>query len=195
MNKRDFLLGIYKDRRTVFTLRDIAMLMEESDNTRIRQKINYYVRNHSLLNIRRGIYVKENYDPEELACRLYTPSYLSMEYVLRKAGIIFQYDERLTPVSYLSRVIETGNRTIVYRKIKASVLLNLAGILREGNGVNIATPERALLDTLYLYKEYHFDHLTGIDRDKVLKILPIYESRPLDKRAGKLLSLITPDIA
>jgi len=195
MKKKDFILEIYKDNRTVFTLRDIAMVVEESNYLRLKQKINYYVRKGSLASIRRGIYVKEDFNPEEFACKLYTPSYISMEYVLRKEGVIFQYDERLTPVSYLSRFIEAGNYTLIYRKIKEDMLLNLSGILRKGNGVNIATPERALLDMLYLNREYYFDNLSGIDREKVLKILPIYQSKQLVNRAGKMLSLISPDIA
>ncbi len=192
MRKKDFILEIYKDTRTVFTLRDIAMVMEESNYGQLKQKINYYVRKGSLASIRRGIYVKENFDPEELACKLYIPSYISLEYVLQKAGVIFQYHESLTPVSYLSRVVEAGNCTLIYRKIKEDILLDLSGIMRKDNGVNIATPERAMLDMLYLNREYYFDNLSGIDREKVLKILPVYQSKELVKRTMKMFSFISP---
>lgn len=187
MKKKDFILEIYKEKRTVFTLRDIALLAEESNHSSLKQKINYYVKNKSLLNIRRGVYAKDNFDPEELACKIYTPAYISLEYVLQKAGIIFQYDERLTLVSYLSRSIKAGNYSLIYRKIKGDVLLNVSGILRKENGVNMATPERAFLDMLYLNKKFHFDHISGIDREKAMDILPIFQSKQLDKRVGKLL--------
>lgn len=186
MKRMDLILEIYKDSRSVFTLRDIAMLAEESNYSNLKQKIIYYVRKASLFNIRRGIYVKESFNPEELACKIYTPAYISVEYVLQKEGIIFQYDERLTPVSYLSRIIDVGEYTIVYRKIKGEVLLNLSGILRKENGVNIATPERAFLDMLYLSKQYHFDNLSGLDPQKVLKILPIYRSKRMAEQVRRL---------
>ena len=38
----------------------------------------------------------------------------------------------------------------------------------------IASKERAFLDMLYLYKEYHFDNLESINWEKVAEILPIY---------------------
>ena len=53
--------------------------------------------------------------PEELACTLYTPSYISLEYVLQKAGVVFQYDERITAVSYLRRSIDIQFQN-AYRK-------------------------------------------------------------------------------
>lgn len=189
MKKKDLILEIYKDKRTVFTLRDIALLTEESNYLRLRQKINYYVRNNSIANIRRGIYVKENFDPEELACRIYTPSYISLDYVLRKAGVIFQYDERLTQVSYLSRSIEAGNYKFVFSKIRGDILLNISGIVRKERGINIAATERALLDMLYLNKEFHFDYVSDIDRELIKKILPVYQSERFSKRAAEILNL------
>jgi len=63
------------------------------------------VRAGKFLNPRKGIYAKSGFSKEELACILYTPAYISLEYVLQKAGVVFQYDPALTAVSYLSRII------------------------------------------------------------------------------------------
>jgi len=49
----------------------------------------------------------------------------------------------------------------------------------------IAIPERAFLDTLYLYKKYHFDNLSPINWKKVFEILPIYQNKALEKRIKK----------
>jgi len=54
------------------------------------------------LNIRKGIYAKEDYKSEELACLLYTPTYISLGYVLQRSGITFQYDSAITNISYLN---------------------------------------------------------------------------------------------
>ncbi|MEI6141715.1 MAG: hypothetical protein WCP85_20760, partial [Mariniphaga sp.] len=102
----NLVLAVYQDARTAFRLNDIAQLVGETDFQTINKKLNYNVHTGKLQNPRKGIYTKPNYNPEELACILYTPSYISMEYVLQKAGVIFQYDSGITTVSYLSRCIE-----------------------------------------------------------------------------------------
>jgi len=186
MNKKDFIQEVYKDKRTVFTFGEMALLLEESDAGKLRQKINYYVKSKAILNIRRGIYTKENYNAEELACKVYSPAYLSLDYVLQKEGVIFQYSEQLTMVSYLSRNIIVDNLILSLRKIKNEILVNTLGIIRKDNGVNIATPERALLDMIYLNKEFYFDNLAGIDREKTRSLLPVYYSAHLKKNLDKL---------
>lgn len=145
------------------------------------------VHNGRLLNPRRGIYAKPGYNNEELACLVYTPSYISLQYVLQRAGILFQYGMAITSVSYLNRSIEVDGITISYRKIRGTALVNTAGITRQENHVNIATPERALLDLIYLEKEYHFDNMVSLDRKTVYNLLPLYQSVELSKRIRKLL--------
>ena len=73
-----------------------------------------------------------------------------------------------------------------YRKIKGEILIDRAGIICEGN-VNIASPERAFLDTLYLDSNYYFDNPSSLDKQKVLALLPIYNSKTLGQRVSKIL--------
>jgi hypothetical protein len=176
---KGIVLAIYKESRTVFRLNDIAMLMNESDFQSLNKKLNYHVRTGKLQNPRKGIYAKPGYNPEELACTIFTPSYISLQYVLQKAGIVFQYDSRITSVSYLSRVIEIGNQPFVYRKIKGSTLVNTMGIVRQKNHINIASAERAFLDFLYLEKDYHFDNLNPLNKELIYELLPLYQSNAL----------------
>ena len=183
----DVVLTIYKDIRTIFRLCDIAMLTGETNFQSINRKLNYYVRTGKLQNPRKGIYAKPAYNLEELACTIYTPSYISLEYVLQKAGVVFQFDSCISAVSYLSRSIEVENQTYLYRKIKGEILVNSAGIIRQNNQVNIATPERAFLDVLYLNSDYYFDNLNPLNKDLVYKLLPIYQSKALTRRVNKIL--------
>lgn len=176
---KDILLFIYRDKRTVFRLIDIAMLIGETDFNSLNKKLNYYARKEKIGNPRKGIYTKIPFDLEELACRVYTPSYISLEYVLQKAGVLFQYDPKITIVSYLSRGIEISGQTYLYRKIKGELLANTSGIIRQENHVNIATPERALLDLLYLNPGFYFDNLSSINKEKVYRLLPYYNSKPI----------------
>ena len=185
MNK-DFVFEIYNDKRTVFTLQEIAILVNEPDFGRLKQRIHYYVTTVKLRNIRRGIYVKENYSPEELACKIYTPAYISLDYVLQKSGMIFQYDEYITIISYLRRIIHVNGNKMNYHKIKNTVLYNSAGITMYDNGISAATPERAFLDTLYLNKEFHFDSIHSLNREIAGSLLSIYQSKKLDDRVEYL---------
>ena len=162
-------------------------LVGESNFKKLNERLNYYVRKGKILRPRKGVYVKPGYDPEELACMLYTPSYISLEYVLQKGGVVFQYDERLTAVSYLSRSVEIEGRIYAYRKIKGETLIVTQGIIQTGN-VNIATPERAFLDILYLNSNYYFDNLHPLNENLITTLLPAYNSKTLTERVKKLLA-------
>ena len=185
--KNNIVFTVYKDIRTVFRLNDVALLVGETNFQSLNKKLNYYVRTGKLQNPRKGIYTKPNYNPEELACIIYTPSYISLEYILQKAGIVFQYDSRITAASYLSRSIEVVDRTYLFRKIKGEILVNTAGIIRQDNYINIATAERAFLDLLYLNTDCYFDNLNPLCKQLVYKLLPIYQSKALSIRVNKLL--------
>jgi hypothetical protein len=184
--KKDILFTIYSSNRNVFTLKDVAMLSYEADFNSLNRKLNYYVRTGKLVRPRKGIYAKAGYSPEELAGILYTPSYISLEYVLQKAGIIFQFDGRITSVSYLSRSVEIDNRTFSYRKMKGDLLVASEGIIQVGN-VNIASPERAFLDMLYLNSRYYFDNLNPLNKELTYKMLRLYGSKTLTARIQKIL--------
>ena len=72
------------------------------------------------------------------------------------------------------------------KKIKGEILVDMSGIVQQNN-VNIAIPERAFLDLMYLNKEYHFDNLSLLDKNMILKFLPVYRSKRLEERVIKQL--------
>jgi hypothetical protein len=184
----DTVLSLYRDERTVFKMIDIAMLVKETDLSRLCNKLNYYVKRGQIENPRKGIYTKPGYNPEELACILYTPSYISLDYVLQKSGVIFQYNTQITAISYLSRIVETGHQSYRYRKIKPVILVNPAGISRQKSNINTAVPERAFLDMLYLDPNCYFDNINPLDFRIIKQLLPVYHSEALNKRVNKLFS-------
>jgi hypothetical protein len=183
----DLMYEIYNDKRTVFRLKDVSMLIKETNFSLLNQRLNYFVRAKKLLNPRKGIYCKPGYNSVELACRVFVPAYVSLEYVLARAGVVFQYDSRITVLSYLSREIEVEGQTISYRKIKDSILINTQGIDRQKDYVNIASPERAFLDMLYLNGAMYFDNLHSLNKEKIAQILPVYQSKTISQIAEKLL--------
>ena len=179
------LSKILRAKNTIFTFKDIALLWKETEANLIKRRINHYVRTGKLYSPRRGIYAKDkNYDRWELATKIYTPSYISFETILAQAGVIFQYYGQIFIASYLSREITVDNQAYVYKKIKDTILTNNAGIEIKNN-YSLASPERAFLDTLYLYKEYHFDNLSPLNWEKIFEILPIYQNKKMEKRVQK----------
>lgn len=185
--RNQLLLDLYKDKASVFTMQGIAMAYGQGlERNTIKNRMISYVKKGEIINPRKGIYAKPGYDEKELACLLYTPSYISLEYVLQRAGIIFQYSDEITSVGNLSRSVEIDGKVYRYRKIKGEILIDTAGVIREGN-VNIATQERAFLDTLYLNSNYYFDNPVSLDKQKVLSLLPIYNSKTLEQRVTKIL--------
>jgi uncharacterized UPF0160 family protein len=179
------LSKILRAKNTIFTFKDIALLWKETEANLIKRRINHYVRTGKLYSPRRGIYAKDkNYDRWELATKIYTPSYISFETILAQTGVIFQYYGQIFIASYLSREITVDNQAYVYKKIKDTILTNNAGIEIKNN-YSLASPERAFLDTLYLYKEYHFDNLSPLNWEKIFEILPIYQNKKMEKRVQK----------
>lgn len=184
-SQNNTLLQLYESPRTVFSIASIALLVNEQRKDVLAKRLNYYVREGKLFNLRRGIYAKRGYNPEELACLLFPPTYLSLEYVLQKAGVVFQYDSRLTSVSYLCRSVEVDGREYSYRRIRGEILADTSGIIRRDN-INIATPERAFLDVMYLNAQYYFDNLRVLDYKKIKALLPIYANKQMEARVGRL---------
>lgn len=161
------------------------MLWGEQDMPSARVRVNYYVKKGDLYHIRRGFYAKdENYDKLELATKIFTPSYISLETVLMAEGMIFQLYGQIFTVSYLTREIIADGQKYSYKKIKTEILTNPAGISQKGN-YPIATKERAFLDAVYFYKDYHFDNLSGLDWDRVFELLPIYYNKRMEKAVQK----------
>ena len=183
--QENLMLTLASSTRTAFNTKSVALLLNEIRGVSLTKKLNYYVRKGLLLNPRKGIYTKRNYNVEELAGLVFVPSYISLEYVLQKEGVIFQYDSAITSISYLSREIEMCGKMFRYSQIKKEILYCFDGIERRDN-INIATPERALLDMMYLHSECFFDNLNAVNKQRVMQLLPIYQSEKLRERVANL---------
>jgi len=181
--KNDYLLIILHSDQTIFTFKDVCLLWGQTDSNFVKKKLYRYVKAGKLVAVRRGIYAKDhNYDPYELAVKIYTPAYISFETVLGAAGITFQYYSQIFVASYQSRDIECDGQVYAILRMKESILTNLKGIEVRKN-YSIATPERAFLDVLYHQKSYHFDNLRSLDWERVYDILHIYGGNRRMERA------------
>lgn len=180
----NIILSLYKKPQTVFTLQEIALLFPKIPYENLKKRMSYLSTTQAIKKLTRGVYAKDQFNVLELANKLYTPSYVSLETVLQKAGVTFQYYESIFAVSYLSRTMEVGGQTIQYRRMNKEILLNKRGI-EEHEHVVIASPERAFLDAVYLYKQYHFDNLSALHWDHITELQDLYGSRTLLTRVSE----------
>ena len=183
--KGEYLGILLRFSKTIFSTKDVALLWSEERKNTVSARLNKYVKAGKLIRVRRGLYAKDkNYDKFELATRIYTPSYISFETVLTRAGINFQYYGNIFVASYVNREIDIDGQKIIFVRMKSYVLSNTAGIEHK-DGYAIATKERAFLDRIYVSKDYHFDHLDPLDWDKVFEVLPIYNNKRMIKKVNE----------
>ena len=184
----DILNTILSSSRTVFTPQWLALMDSNRSRESIYDSLRYYARTGALRSPRKGIYAKPKYDEQEMACALLKPSYISLEYVLARAGVTFQYSSDITCVSYQTRTIEVDGRNYAFRKINPMIWANMIGIEQKDN-IAIATPERAFLDMVYLSAgQCYFDNLHPLNKELVRQILPVYNSPVLTKRVEAMLA-------
>ncbi|MDP1688938.1 MAG: hypothetical protein Q8L47_02300 [bacterium] len=181
----NLIAKLYESPKTILTIKDIALIWQETNTESLLSKIKYYAKQGSLIRLTRGVFAKnKEYDVKELATSIYTPSYISFETVLREAGIIFQHHGSIFVAGPYPTTKKIGDKTIIFRKLKDSVLYSAVGIKNEKN-YSIATPERAFLDTIYLSPKSYFDNLRPINWELCAELVKIYDNKQLIVRLNK----------
>lgn len=178
--------ALFKSKSTVFTPRELSLVWGIDNHDYLKTRIQYYFKKGYLFRLSHGLYAKDknDFDVMEAANKLRAPSYISLETVLAREGPVFQKYSSVFLVSYASKTIKTAACDFVYKKIKDSILFNPSGIQNTGTCL-IASRERAFLDAVYLYKNYHFDNLRPLRWGEIEKLEPVYSSAVLEKRVGE----------
>lgn len=172
---------LLKSKKTVFSPKDLLLLWRIQDQNYLKVKIYRAIKNKQLIRLKRGVYaLDETYNRYELANKLITPSYVSLQTILVRNGVQFQYDSRIWSIASYNRDFVIGAQKYIYRKVKDSILFDNSGIINEQK-MSYASPERALVDLLYLEKDFYFDNLDTIDLKKCQNIAKIYNNKSLEK--------------
>lgn len=181
----NLLVKAYQSTKTVLTTKDLALIWKENNSNNLKAKIAYYIKRKALIRLTRGVFAKdENYNRKELATSIYIPSYISFETALRDAGIIFQHYDTIFVAGLWSKTVVIDKITITFRRLKDTVLFNPEGVDNKEN-YSIASPERAFLDTIYLFPDYYFDNLRSVNWEKCFELAKIYDNKQLIKRLKK----------
>lgn len=177
---------LFKSKKTIFTPQDLLLLWQIKNPDYLKTKIYRLVKNGQLIRLKRGVYaLDDSCDRYELANKLITPSYVSLRTVLARSGAIFQYDSCISSIASYNRELNVSGQKYIYKKVKNGILFDNSGVINEQNR-SYASPERALVDLLYLEKDCYIDNLDNINLEKCLIIAKIYKNKSLEKRIQKL---------
>ena len=185
------LIGIlYRSGKTVFSTQEIRLLTYRIISpSALPNRLSRLVTGGELIRLRQGVYALPSYDHLEFACKIQVPSYISMETVLRKHGVIFQFDNAITLASYQPKIIyNPSGEVFLFRKLATSILINKQGKIISPH-YTIATVERAFLDLCYVDRWRTYENIAPLDPQKVLDLLPIYNNKSLIRRVSAILSL------
>ena len=91
-----------------------------------------------------------------VAGKIYKPSYISLSTALAFYGIIPEATDDIASVSSLkTSTFKNSLGTFSYKKIKPSLMFGYNAMEKNGFTFFIASPEKAVLDLLYLYPFYN----------------------------------------
>ena len=169
-----YLKILIDSKNTVFTVSELKFLFNIKNSTQINLIMQRMKKQNIVKNIWYGIWALNDYDKLELWSKLRKNSYISLEYVLQKSGIIFQsYEKTITLVSNNTFTKEIDWLSFEFHKIKPSILTNPLWLVYTWK-YYIATPERAVCDMIYLYKNIVFDNIQSLNTELLSDLSKIY---------------------
>lgn len=164
-------------RLPLFTIDNLASI--ETNKKYLRIVLSRYVKSGILVRLKKGVYVAKEYldniekkqraveYAEFLACVLYEPSYLSLEYILHKHGVLTESTIVVTAVSL--KKTASFNTTLGAYRYHAITDRLFVGFDSKRNGeylIHRASLAKALFDFLYFRK----NHLKNDEAVKELRL-------------------------
>jgi predicted transcriptional regulator of viral defense system len=184
MTKREKLI---KADKNILTIQDLSVIWNIENRKKLLEVIKYYIRKGRLKGIRRGVYsLSDDYDHFELAQKIIPLSYLSFYTALAYHGIIFQFYKTIHSMALNTKNIEIRDQNFFYHKIKSEIFFNSLGIEKKERYM-IASPERAVCDTLYLKPHIYFDNILKLNIKNLFTVSEIYKNKRLEADIKNLI--------
>lgn len=155
----------------------------DAKRERLALQINRWLQKGQLIRLKRGLYTlpqerrEVSFSMEWLANTLYSPSYLSLEFVLSRYDLIPERVSLWTSVSTRkTKEFKNPLGRFVYHHLKSEFFFGFEELKDEfGRSILMARPEKAILDLLYLKKgvepseEFFEENLRLQQRDQLKK--------------------------
>lgn len=171
-----------------------------------RNNITRWQKRGLIIKLRQGYYAFPEYKNSAdirlyIANKLYQPSYISLHTAVSFYGIIPEMVTSITSVSTLkTTAFKNPFSEYVYKKIKEDLFFGFdLKTLSNRRAMKLATPEKAILDLLYLYpfyntiqemQELRFDEAfmqEELNIDRLIEFTDNYKSKALEKRVKLML--------
>ena len=204
-DKMDFLT--FRDRMYpmgCFNINQVLLWEKDFD----RNNLTRWCRKGLLMKLRNQYYAFPEFRQEPdsaryVANRIYMPSYISLHSALCFYGMIPEEVVQLTSVTTLKTAkFENAFGTFHYQNVKNSLYFGFEVLtMRDGHTFLLATPEKALLDLLYLYpfyktvqdmEELRLDEYfmqEELDTERLSEYLSRFGKKALAKRVNLLLKV------
>lgn len=169
MNQTLFAAKIKEKNLFIFNASDLHTLFGVSF-VAITSLLHRYKKRGLILQVKRGLYAFPDFLPPEayIANRLYSPSYLSLEFALSYHGVIPEMVYEITSVTTKApRRFETLGKVYSYRKIKIAAYTGYIIEKQKGFSFRIADPEKAFVDTNYLRMLDGLKPLSRYNKEKI----------------------------
>lgn len=185
---------LIKKRMYVFTSRDFELAFQLP-----KHKTKYFLEKESktglFLRLKKGLYSLQTDLPheEEIANRLYQPSYVSFEYALASYNILPEMTYTVASATTKpTRTFTVQNKVFSYLTIKKEAYTGYLLVRSENKTFLMAEPEKALVDYLYfvaLGKKSYNDRLntSSLKKEELFKYAGLYRRKNLVKLIEKLI--------
>lgn len=183
-------------------LKDHLTIMHElQDYASPKSRLTRMIKSGDVIQVRRGIFwdarEKTGYSLKSLAAVIYGPSYISFEYALAHYGLIPEQVQAVTSAAYgknKNHHFSTPLGDFYYYYLPAAVF-PYGVVLGSENDQSylIATPEKALCDTLYktrgiesikaiqalLFEDWRMESeaVLSLDRESIIFLAPLYRKK------------------
>lgn len=172
---------------------DLIQVFSERSSQAIQSAVSRCLKSGDLIRLKRGLYLLgEKYRKRPvikfaLACQLYSPSYISFESALSYHQLIPEAVYVITSACYLNKSKqfknELGEFSYQYIPVRP-FFLEVQQLKNQGGNSLMATPVRALYDTIYKRKKIYkslqdFERDLRIEHDELEKIVSDYSKDDL----------------
>jgi len=170
------------------------------------KQLSRWVKSGKLIQLRRGLYVlsepyrKTQPHPFYLANKLQRGSYVSLQSALEYYGLIPEYVPAVTSITTRrSQTLATPLGNFIFRHVKSELFFDYVQIDMGGKQLAfVATPEKSLLDLLYLtpgsdnpsyLRELRLQNLENLNIERLKSLASQTRSRKLIRATGILEDL------
>lgn len=176
-----------------FETKELRLVLGADFSTTTLVNLKNWVNKGYLVMLRRGLYIiaeaTKKFDSMVYATKIYSPSYVSMEMALSFYGIIPEAVFTITSITTRkTKKFKTSLGNFSYQKIKTEAFGGFEAKKQEEISFNLALPEKAVVDFLYLnrnvldgtleqFRGYRFNEDFKFDAKKLLNFSEAFENK------------------